>query len=91
MAEAIGWNSQNKEGDSSVNTLKESDNPNLVFDGFTQDEGQILSLLKRQGAMQLDELSWQSSMHLNKLATLLLNLEFQGIVKSFPGKKYGLT
>ncbi len=90
MAEAIGWNSKNKEKDLRVTSLKDAENTNLVFEGFTQDEGQILSLLKQQGTMQLDELSWQSSMHLNKLATLLLNLEFQGIVKSFPGKKYGL-
>jgi len=90
MAEAIGWNLQNKEGDLSVKDLNDSNNVNLVFDGFTQDEGQILSLLKRQGVVQLDELSWQSGMHLNKLAALLLNLEFQGMVRSLPGKKYGL-
>ena len=90
MAEAIGWNLQNKEGDLSVEDLNGSNNVNLVFDGFTQDEGQILSLLKRQGVVQLDELSWQSGMHLNKLAALLLNLEFQGMVRSLPGKKYGL-
>ena len=90
MAEAIGWNLQNKEGDLSVKDLNGSNNSNLVFDGFTQDEGQILSLLKRQGVVQLDELSWQSGMHLNKLAALLLNLEFQGMVRSLPGKKYGL-
>lgn len=90
MAEAIGWNLQNKEGDFGVNQAEGATNTNQVFDGFTQDEGQVLSLLKRQGVMQLDELSWQSAMHLNKLAALLLNLEFQGMVKSLPGKKYGL-
>ena len=90
MAEAIGWNLKNKEGNLSVNQLEGLIDPNQVFDGFTQDEGQVLSLLKRQGVMQLDELSWQSGMHLNKLAALLLNLEFQGMVRSLPGKKYGL-
>ena len=85
MADAIGWNLQNKEKELSVVS-----DTTLLFDGFTQDEGQVLSLLKRQGNMQLDEISWQSGMHLNKLATLLLNLEFQGMVRSLPGKKYGL-
>ena len=60
------------------------------FEGFTQDEGQILALLRQKGTMQLDELAWQAGMHLNKLAALLLNLEFQGMVRSLPGKKYGL-
>lgn len=90
MAESIGWSSKNKEGVVSVNKVSGSTESGLVFDGFTQDEGQILSLLRRQGTMQVDELSWQSGMHLNKLATLLLNLEFQGVVRSLPGKKYGL-
>jgi len=85
MADAIGWNLQNKEKELSVVS-----DTTLLFDGFTQDEGQVLSLLKRQGNMQLDEISWQSGMHLNKLATLLLNLEFQGMVRSLPGKKYSL-
>jgi DNA processing protein len=85
MADAIGWNLQNKETESGVIS-----DTTMLFDGFTQDEGQVLSLLKRQGNMQLDEISWQSGMHLNKLATLLLNLEFQGMVRSLPGKKYGL-
>jgi DNA processing protein len=60
------------------------------FDGFTRDEGEVLATLKMKGTMQIDELSWQSGMHLNKLAALLLNLEFQGMVRSLPGKKYAL-
>ncbi len=62
----------------------------LVFEGFTQDEGQILALLRKSGDMQIDDMSWQSGIHLGKLSTLLLNLEFQGMVRSLPGKKYAL-
>ena len=39
----------------------------------------------------LDELSWKSQIPLNKLASILLNLEFNGIVKTMPGKKYKLA
>ena len=62
----------------------------LIFEGFTQDEGQVLALLKKSGDMQIDDMSWQSGIHLGKLATLLLNLEFQGMIRSLPGKKYAL-
>ena len=62
----------------------------LTFEGFTQDEGQVLALLKQKGDMQLDDMSWQSGIHLGKLSTLLLNLEFQGMIRSLPGKKYAL-
>ncbi|KAA6431618.1 DNA-protecting protein DprA [Dyadobacter flavalbus] len=85
MAHAMGWNEME-----TINNTSERAQMQVSFDGFTQDEGQILALLKQNGTIQIDELSWQSGMHLNKLATLLLNLEFQGMVRSMPGKKYGL-
>lgn len=86
MAETLGWLKGAPEIGSGVMT----NDPVITFEGFTQEEAQVLSLLKQRGSMQLDELAWQSGMHLNRLASLLLNLEFQGMVRSMPGKKYGL-
>ncbi|MCF0048736.1 DNA-processing protein DprA [Dyadobacter sp. LJ53] len=83
MAVAMGWEQNGKDPERPVQM-------ETSFEGFTQDEGQILALLKQKGNMQLDELAWQAGMHLNKLAALLLNLEFQGMIRSLPGKKYGL-
>ena len=57
---------------------------------FTDEEAQVISHLRTHGAMQIDELSWQTQVPLNRLASLLLNLEFQGIIKAMPGKKFGL-
>jgi len=87
MADAIGWGSENAQDSTAKSVSSESA---MSFDGFTQDEGAVLSLLRQTGPMLIDDLSWQSGMHLNKLATLLLSLEFQGMVRSMPGKKYGL-
>ncbi len=89
MTDSLGWLLPGS-GGTVGNEVQETSVP-ISFEGFTQDEGQVLSLLKKNGIMQLDELSWQSGMHFNKLANLLLNLEFQGIVRSMPGKKYGLV
>ncbi|TDE17419.1 DNA-processing protein DprA [Dyadobacter psychrotolerans] len=88
MANAIGWSLNQKP--QKVNSQPELSLENMSFEGFSQDEGQVLSMLKQKGTMQIDDLSWQSGLHLNKLATLLLNLEFQGMVRSLPGKKYAL-
>lgn len=85
MATAMGWE-QNGDSPEPARPVQMQ----TSFEGFTQDEGQILALLKQKGTMQVDELAWQAGMHLNKLAALLLNLEFQGMVRSMPGKKYGL-
>ncbi|TLV02631.1 DNA-processing protein DprA [Dyadobacter luticola] len=84
MATSLGWSLNDP-----VETVVPVSEP-VSFDGFTQDEGQVLAILKQKGTLQIDELAWQSGMHLNKLASILLNLEFQGMVRSLPGKKYGL-
>ncbi|MCF2492613.1 MULTISPECIES: DNA-processing protein DprA [Dyadobacter] len=85
MAVAMGWEQAGDEP-AEVRPVQMQ----ASFEGFTQDESQILALLRQKGIMQVDELSWHAGMHLNKLAALLLNLEFQGMVRSLPGKKYGL-
>ena len=41
--------------------------------------------------MHIDELSWQSETQLNQLASILLQLEFEGLVKPLPGKEYRLV
>lgn len=61
--------------------------PNL---NFTEEESQILTLLRGQSDVHVDDLSWRSQIPLGRLASLLLNLEFQGYVRSLPGKRYRL-
>jgi len=48
------------------------------------------TLLANGQQMNLDDLSWQSQIPLNQLASILLQLEFDGIIKPLPGKEYRL-
>jgi DNA processing protein len=91
MADSMGWCAKS-DSQTANERLREQNaiQSNLRFEGFTHEEGQILALLKKVGPLQIDELSWQSGIHFNRLANLLLNFEFQGIIKSLPGKKYAL-
>ncbi len=57
---------------------------------FSQEESAVLSKLLHNGDMLIDEISWQTGISLNKLASILLNLEFQDLVKQSPGKKFGI-
>ncbi len=57
---------------------------------FSQEESAVLSKLMHNGDMLIDEICWQTGISLNKLASILLNLEFQDLVKQSPGKKFGL-
>jgi DNA processing protein len=57
-------------------------------DNLSETEISILRLLQEQGDMALDDLSWKSSISLNKLAGLLLKLEMDGLIKALPGKRF---
>lgn len=55
-------------------------------------EKKLLELLSEHyDGIHIDELCWQSSININKLAGVLLNLEFKGLIKSLPGKKFQIN
>lgn len=58
---------------------------------FNEEEKQIINVLKEQGETTLDIIALTSQMPVSKVSVNLLNLEFNGIVKSLPGKVYALA
>jgi DNA processing protein len=66
--------------------------PTLIKDDFDEHEWAVISTIDQYGnEIHIDELSWKSQIQIGQLATILLNLEFRGIVNSIPGKKYSLN
>lgn len=51
----------------------------------------VVELLAQRADFHIDELSRTTNLSLNKLAAVLLTLEFDGWVKSLPGKKFALV
>ena len=51
----------------------------------------VEALRKREVPVMIDQLSIESELPLGILSSLLLSLEFAGLVVSLPGKRYGLT
>lgn len=84
IVEALNWDLTGKQAPNPKNIVPD-------FSSFTENESAVLSLLHKNKEMHIDEISWQSQVHIAKLSSLLLNLEFQGMVKSMPGKKYGIV
>ena len=58
---------------------------------MTEEESQIMALLRQTADLHIDELSWKSQIPMGRLASLLLSLEFRGFVRSLPGKKYAVV
>ncbi|TRX52447.1 DNA-protecting protein DprA [Fulvivirga sp. M361] len=70
--------------------VEQAPQPDLT--SLNQDEKMVLQELdKYKKGTQIDKLSWSTQIPINKLASVLLTLEFQGWVKSLPGKNYKLT
>ena len=61
-----------------------------IFIELTASEKLIVDLLGSNESMHVDFLSHQVSLSGSQLAAALLNLEFNGIITSLPGKMYKL-
>ena len=61
-----------------------------LFIELTPDENVIIQLLNESTQLDVDTISSMSKMPLSKISMALLNLEFSGILKSLPGKRYQL-
>jgi DNA processing protein len=54
-------------------------------------EQNILSLLREKETLSIDELAAFSQLSLASIPLFLLNLEIQGLIRSLPGRRYGLA
>lgn len=62
-----------------------------LFVDISQQEEELLILLQENNKLNLDELMRVTKFPMNKLSSLLLELEFKGLVKTHPGKAYSLN
>jgi len=84
LEESLSWSKENLEENKSKNKFRD-------FSGFEEEEKKILSLLQDYMELEIDQLALMTSISISALAMKLLNLEFEGLIKSLPGKKYRLT
>ncbi|MFN3997249.1 DNA-processing protein DprA [Algoriphagus sp.] len=81
IAEALFWS---KPGEEKIKK------PELDLAGRDKEDTVILKLLLEKGESEIDQISYQTEIPLGMLSSRLLSLEFEGIVKSLPGKKFKL-
>ena len=78
----MGWEEQGKKPDGFQKK---------IFLEMTADERKLVDFLSEKGASGIDDLSLQCKLTMSTTSASLLNLEFEGIVKSLPGKIYTLA
>jgi DNA processing protein len=84
IIEALNW-------DLNSDSVSLKNTPPALPLNLTEEESQLLALLRQTADLHVDELSWKSQIPMGRLASLLLTLEFQGFIRSLPGKKYALV
>lgn len=62
-----------------------------LFTNLSSEEEALIGILKEKEKIHIDDLCLASRLSMSRAATLLLNLEFSGAVKSLPGKMYTLN
>ena len=62
-----------------------------IFIEMTPEEKILTEILSGTDKMGIDELSLQAALRMSVVSAALLNLEFEGVVKSMPGKMYALV
>jgi DNA processing protein len=77
----MGWDSQK--------TGKPSQQRKLFIE-MTPEEEIIVKILNNEGETGIDDLTIMSGLSMSKCSAALLNLEFEGVIKSLPGKMYSL-
>src|SRR5699024_10245715 len=59
-----------------------------LFVELSPEEEKIISALKKLGKAELDDLALESKMPSHKVASYLLNLELNNLIRPLPGKQY---
>ncbi len=77
----MGWES---------NTQTKKQQREIKFD-FSDDEQKIINLLQEKSELTIDVIASNANMPVSQVASLLLNLEFSGIIRNLPGKVFRLV
>jgi DNA processing protein len=59
-----------------------------LFVELNTEEQQVIDAFNGEENMAVDELSLKASLPISKTTSILLNLEFKGVIRSLPGKMY---
>ena len=67
--------------------------PSYLADDFTAQEFVLITVLTAAAGREalMDELAWKAQLPIYAVASLLLGLEFRGVVRALPGKKFALA
>ncbi|RDV14881.1 DNA-protecting protein DprA [Pontibacter diazotrophicus] len=85
LVELLNWDLEDEAA-----ARAKTNSPSFDASEFNPDELKVLQVLQQSKEEQMDNLSWKAQVPVSLLASVLLNLEFRGIVRALPGKRFRL-
>ncbi len=82
IADAMNWK---------IDEVKKTGNQLLLFNNLTPDEKTIVETLTAHQQLSVDQLAIHTLFPVSKTSSLLLNLEFAGIIKVLPGRIFKIN
>ncbi len=62
-----------------------------LFEELSPQEEQLIRCLQQNRMVTIDDLSIKTEISMGQVSRLLLEMEFKGLIRSFPGKLYSMT
>jgi DNA processing protein len=62
-----------------------------MFAEYSEDERKLIEVLRKNEYTGIDELNFKSGLSSSSIASALLTLEMQGVLKALPGKRFMMT
>jgi DNA processing protein len=78
----LGWDSPG---------AKKTENQLTLFPQLSTDETSVFNVVKEHGQEVIDVICFKTKMPVAKVSSILLNLEFAGLIKCRPGKVFALA
>jgi DNA processing protein len=80
IADAMNWNT--------VASEMKIEKQLVLFNDLSPDEQTLISILQKASQTTIDDLAIASELPMSKVSSLLLKLEFAGVVRALPGKLF---
>ncbi|WPP53081.1 DNA-processing protein DprA [Catalinimonas niigatensis] len=85
IVEMLNW-------DFTESPAKKKENKPVIQVAIDEQEQRVVDVLIQQTeAMIMDTISWHAQLSVSQLASVLLSLEFKGVIRALPGKKYQMV
>jgi DNA processing protein len=78
----MGWQKTGTQPDGVQRTL---------FPELDEEESAVVNLLRNKSSLTIDQIALQANLPVSRTSSLLLNLEFKGLIKCLPGKVFKLV